>query len=160
MLLCGLTLCAADDVPTSAYSILQKNCMMCHGAAKTSGLDLRTVESALVGGDHGKVIMPFEPDESRLLKLVSHEAAPSMPPGNRRLSNEDIETLRNWIEGGAQFPRVVPKAPEAANAEMAKLEERPITPEERSYWAFQHPKRIDPPKVAEAAWNANPIDAF
>ena len=73
---------AADDVPTSAYNILQKNCIGCHGPAKTSGLDLRTSESALAGGDHGRAIVPFEPAESRLLKLISHEATPPMPPGS------------------------------------------------------------------------------
>src|SRR2546427_322361 len=45
---------SADDVSTSAYSVLLKNCFMCHGAAKTSGLDLRTAEPALAGGDHGR----------------------------------------------------------------------------------------------------------
>src|SRR5437899_3057630 len=90
----------ADDLPTSAYNVLQKNCLRCHGAAKTSGLDLRAKETALAGGDHGRVIVPFDPEESRLLKLVSHEATPSMPPG-RKLSSDELETLRNWIEAGA-----------------------------------------------------------
>jgi mono/diheme cytochrome c family protein len=144
----------ADDLPTSAYNILQKNCVACHGAAKTSGLDLRTKEGLTAGGDHGRVIAPFDPEESRLLKLVSHEATPSMPPGRRKLSDEDIETLRNWIEGGAPYPKI--EAPQQAeSATLAKLEERPITPEERAYWAFQKPKAVVPPHVSE-----NPIDAF
>jgi len=144
----------ADDLPTNAYNILQKNCVGCHGVAKTSGLDLRTKEGLTTGGDHGRVVTPFDPEESRLLKLVSHEATPSMPPGRRKLSDDDIETLRNWIEAGAPFPRVE-TAPAAESAALAKLEERPITPEERAYWAFQKPKAVAPPRVGE-----NPIDAF
>src|SRR5262249_43131265 len=64
------------------------------------------------------------------------------------------ETLRNWIEGGAPYPKIeAPK--EAESAALAKLEERPITPEERTYWAFQKPKAVAPP-----AANGNPIDVF
>ena len=83
-----------------------------------------------------------------------------MPPG-KKLSDDDIETLRIWIEAGAPYPKVDTKDADAAEkAAMAKLEERPITPEERNYWAFRPVKGVTPPKVSEAAWNRNPIDAF
>jgi len=151
-----LQLRAADD----GYNILQKNCFQCHGAAKTSGLDLRTRESALAGGMHGSVLMPSDPEESRLYKLVTHVAEPAMPPG-KKLSDDDIETLRVWIEAGALYPNIDPKQADAAEkAAMAKLEERPITAEERNYWAFRPVVRATPPRVDLAAWNANPIDAF
>ncbi len=143
-----------------AYSVLQKNCVPCHGAAKTSGLDLRTSESALAGGSHGAVIVAGDPDQSRLYKLITHVAEPAMPPG-KKLADDDIETLRIWIEAGAPYPKIdVKEADAAEKAALAKLEERPITPEEKNYWAFRPVKAQTPPKVAEAAWNANPIDAF
>ncbi|HMZ21313.1 MAG TPA: DUF1549 and DUF1553 domain-containing protein, partial [Blastocatellia bacterium] len=44
--------------------------------------------------------------------------------------------------------------------DLAKLEERPITPEERAYWAFQTPKHATPTRASLPAWNKNPIDAF
>ena len=72
----------AADESNGAYGVLQKNCFQCHGAAKTSGLDLRTQESALAGGMHGPVIVPADPEESRLYKLVTHVAEPAMPPRN------------------------------------------------------------------------------
>ena len=150
---------AADDVP-AGYAVLQKNCFACHGAAKTSGLDLRAQETALAGGLHGPVLVPSHPEESRLYKLATHVAEPGMPPG-RKLSDSDLETLRVWIESGAPYPKVeTNRADEADKAAMAKLEERPITAEERSYWAFRPVERPAPPKVAEEAWNRNPIDAF
>src|SRR6185369_15857948 len=74
----------ADEAPqggdnSGAYGVLQKNCFPCHGAAKTSGLDLRSQESALMGGSHGSVIVAGDPDQSRLYKLVTHVAEPAMP---------------------------------------------------------------------------------
>src|ERR1041385_1640624 len=160
-----LTLCVLasfHSLPAAdgAYQILQKNCFACHGAAKTSGLDLRTAESALMGGAHGAVIVPSDPSQSRLYKVLTHEAEPAMPP-NGKLSDEDVETIRIWIESGAAYPKLDEKeADAAAKAELAKMEERPITPAERSYWAFRPVKQIPPPKIAGARWNANPIDAF
>src|ERR1051326_7386544 len=146
----------ADD----GYGVLQKNCFACHGAAKTSGLDLRTQESALSGGMHGSVLVPSDPEQSRLYKLVTHVAEPAMPPG-KKLSDDEIDTLRIWIEAGAMYPKIDARQADAAEkTAMAKLEERPITAEERNYWAFRPVARTTPPQVAEAAWNANPIDAF
>src|SRR5262249_23707090 len=45
-------------------------------------------------------------------------------------------------------------APEAAAEPKQTIPERPITAEERRYWAFQKPKRATPPGAD------NPIDAF
>jgi hypothetical protein len=159
-LACGLLLPLPALNAADAYGILQKNCFGCHGAAKTSGLDLRTAEAALTGGSHGAVIVASDPEQSRLYKLITHVAEPAMPPG-KKLSDDDIETLRVWIEAGAPYPKIDAKeADSAEKAAMAKLEERPITPEERNYWAFKPVKVVAPPKAAEAAWNVNPLDAY
>jgi hypothetical protein len=157
---CAFLLCAAPLEAADPYAILQKSCIPCHGAAKTSGLDLRTSESMLTGGDHGAVIVASDPDQSRLYKQITHVAEPAMPPG-KKLSDDDIETLRVWIEAGAPYPKIDTKETDAAEkTAMAKAEERPITPEEKDYWAFRPVKTVPPPKVTETAWNVNPIDAF
>jgi mono/diheme cytochrome c family protein len=138
---------AADDVSSRAFSVLKNNCFACHGAARTSGLDLRTASTATAGGQHGPSFVASKPDESRLYRMASHAIEPSMPPG-KKLSDADLATLREWIASGASFAGFEePAAP--------KQEERVITPEERAYWAFQPPKRVAPPGGA-----ANPIDAF
>ncbi len=160
IVVCGFFLRMPALHAADAYSVLQKNCFPCHGAAKTSGLDLRTAESALGGGAHGAVIVPSDPEQSRLYKLVTHAAEPSMPPG-KKLSDDDIKTLRAWIEAGAPYPKVdVKDVDTAEKAALSTLEDRPITAEERNYWAFRPVKQVAPPKVSDAAWNANPIDAF
>jgi mono/diheme cytochrome c family protein len=147
---------ARADLAADAYQILEKNCQMCHGAAvQMSGLDLRTREKALVGGERGAAIEPTNLDSSFLWRFVTHEQKPEMPPGGK-LDDKDIETLRKWILAGAPFPEVAATDEEAARkAALKKLEERPITEEEREWWAFQAPVRKAPPVVT-----ANPIDGF
>jgi hypothetical protein len=130
----GVAALSAQDLSTRASQILQKNCLMCHGGAKTSGLDLRTREGMLAGGERGPAIVPFMADDSKLFQFVSHTQQPAMPPG-KSLSQADLETLRDWIDAGA--PVTARKGGEAS----AKLEIRPFTPEEKNYWAFQKPTR-------------------
>src|ERR1700693_4337981 len=105
LLACGLLLCPPSLCAADAYSVLQKNCFPCHGPAKTSGLDLRTAEAALAGGMHGAVIVASDPEQRKLYKLITHVAEPAMPPG-KKLSDDDIETLRIWIEAGATVQKV------------------------------------------------------
>jgi mono/diheme cytochrome c family protein len=149
---------SAQELSRQAYAILRQNCFGCHGAGKMSGLDLRTAESALAGGDNGKVIEPFDAGASRLYQFITHQAKPTMPPG-KKIPDAAIETLRRWIEAGASFDRFE-KEVTRKDDEPAKLVERPITPEERGFWAFQPPRRSPEPRVSHPGWGANPIDAF
>lgn len=139
-----------------AYGILEKNCFSCHGVARTSELDLRAGATILKGGANGRVLVPGNPEESRLFLLVTHQEKPAMPPTGK-LSEADIETLRQWITAGAPFDGFAPVEPEKATAPLAV---RPFTPAERGYWAFQAPQRVDPPAVTDQRWSANPIDRF
>src|SRR5215475_7810157 len=153
---------SATELSRRAFAILEQNCFACHGAAKMSGLDLRTAESALAGGDKGKVIEPSDADASRLYQFVTHQAKPTMPPG-KKLPDAAIETLRRWIEAGAPFDGFEKDVAAGKDDEAAKSIERPITPEERGFWAFQRPHRADPPRVSYPGWGSNPpnpIDAF
>jgi hypothetical protein len=150
---------SATDLSRRAYAVLRQNCFGCHGAAKTSGLDLRTPETALAGGDNGKVIEPSDASASRLYQFIAHQAKPAMPPG-KKLPDAAVETLRRWIEAGASFDGFEKEAAARKDDESAKLIERPITPDERGFWAFQPPRRGAPPRMSHPGWGANPIDAF
>src|SRR5688572_33185395 len=125
---------AQDSLPKQANAILQKNCLSCHGIAKASGLDLRTREAILKGGTRGPALTTTDAAQSLIIRLISHEQAPAMPPG-QKLADSDIDTLRRWIEGGAHFEESASAGAgdEKRREEMAKLEERPITPEERQF---------------------------
>ncbi|HEU4386465.1 MAG TPA: PSD1 and planctomycete cytochrome C domain-containing protein [Blastocatellia bacterium] len=150
----GLPLTADDEeLSRQAYAILKQNCLICHGAAKTSGLDLRSAASVRAGGDHGKVIVPSDADRSRLYRYVSHLDKPSMPPG-KKLAQADIDTLRRWIDAGASFEGFEESGDDAASA--GAIPERLITAEERHFWFFRPPKRT----VVNSAPGTNPIDTF
>ncbi len=147
--------------------ILKQKCFQCHGEAlQMSGLDLRTREAILKGGEKGPAVVPGKPDESRLYRRVSGMEKPAMPMAPLpALSAQEVAVLKSWIEQGAPW-----STPAAAKAETKSApasggygkdyKEREITPEERSWWAFQRPVRHPVPRVADARWGSNPIDAF
>jgi len=59
--------------------ILGASCETCHGELQVSGLDLRTREGAVKGGDHGAAIVPGSADQSRLFRRIAGLEQPSMP---------------------------------------------------------------------------------
>jgi mono/diheme cytochrome c family protein len=87
-----------------AQALLQAKCVRCHGdKRRESGLDLRSRETILKGGESGPGLIPGQPDESLVVKRVRDG---EMPPRNAgRLSPEDITTLQQWIAAGAPSER-------------------------------------------------------
>ncbi len=142
------TCVSAQDVDSQAQAILQKNCLICHGAALQSAkLDLRTRESMLTGGERGPAISPGHPEVSRLYLFAAGIEQPSMPPG-KKLGSEDLEVLREWIKTGARLSVPATHDIDKATA-LAKMEDRPILPEERAFWSFQPVKRPDANTIDE-----------
>ena len=120
-----------------------------------SRLDLRTRDKILLGGERGPAVTPTNLKLSFLWKFVTQRSQPTMPPGSKLPAGE-IEILRKWILAGAPYPKLAQTDEEAERlAALRKLEERPITEEERRWWAFQPPVRRQPPSNAP-----NPVDAF
>ncbi|MCY4594485.1 MAG: PSD1 and planctomycete cytochrome C domain-containing protein [Bryobacterales bacterium] len=150
-------LAGAADLAEQANSILKENCQVCHGAAiQQSGLDLRTREKILLGGERGAAVTAASLGRSWLWKLVNHQVKPFMPPTGK-LAKEKIEILRKWILSGAPMPKSAVSDEEAERLEaLRKLEERPITDEERAWWAFVPPERPAVPGTSDR----NAIDAF
>lgn len=85
--------------------ILSSRCFGCHGPRQQqSGLRLDLRQSALRGGDYGVVIVPGDADGSKLIqRLIGSTAGLQMPPTGELPPNE-IETLRAWINQGADMP--------------------------------------------------------
>jgi mono/diheme cytochrome c family protein len=156
---------AAQDEEERArqvYQIFKDRCLECHGETGKGELDLRTHATMMKGGMSGDVIVPHQPGKSLLYLLVSHAEEPPMPRKKPKLGEADIELIRRWIEDGASLEAVEEAVPDAARTPEAllKAEERPITDQDRHYWAFQKPARHAVPVVASAAWQRNPIDAY
>jgi len=87
-----------------AQALLKAKCVRCHGDQRQeSGLDLRSRETILKGGESGAGLIPGKPDESLMFKRVR---AGEMPPRNvSRLSPDEIATLQQWIAAGAPSER-------------------------------------------------------
>lgn len=130
--------------------ILRAHCLDCHGAVdeKQAGLDLRQVRLQQQGGDSGPALIPGNPGESLLLQRAR---AGEMPPGDAKLSPQEIELLERWIAQGAPTAR---PEPESIGPGLG------ITPEERSWWAFQPIVRPEAPMDPQAERVRTPIDAL
>ena len=134
----------SDTLPQRARAILEENCLSCHGPAQMSGLDVRTREAMLKGGNRGPALIPGQAEASRLYLAASHQWELKMPPQGDPLSAGELAVLRRWIDQGAVW--------EAAKAKVA--------PTEELWWSFRKPTRPRPPSVIEKEWVKNPIDAF
>ena len=114
-------------------------------AAGQLRLDSRRL--AMKGGISGTAIVPGKSAESRLLTRVRGEGGEArMPMGGEPLTATQIETLRRWIDQGADWPG------EEAAAGAAK--------ELPKHWAYAKPVRPALPEVRAKEWVRNPIDAF
>ena len=86
----------------SVATILKKKCGDCHGADdKEADLDLTSASGVVLGGENGKVLEPGTPNESSLFSRVLSGEMP--PEGSPRLTKAEIQTIRDWIAGGAKF---------------------------------------------------------
>ena len=135
----------AVDYQTQVRHVFQARCFACHGALKQeSGLRIDTAAAAIGGGDSGPTIVPGDAAASLLFKrITARDLAERMPPEGEALKPGEIDAIRRWINEGAKAP--ADEAPES---------------DPRDHWAFRPPIRSAVPHVTDAAWNANPIDAF
>jgi mono/diheme cytochrome c family protein len=158
-----LSLADTDALATQVYALFEANCVRCHGndPELAGGLDLRTEEGLLAGGENGRVVVPHDPEASPLYRQMARTSRPFMPFAKPQLPDAEIELVRRWIVSGASLGGVATSTGGALTAEdLARLEDRPITDAERTYWAFVPPTRPDVPAADDAAWADNAIDAF
>jgi hypothetical protein len=142
--------------------VLAGKCLGCHGdKLKLSKLDLRTRESALDGGVKGPALVPGNAEQSRLYRLVAGLDTPAMPMRGTPLTADEIATIKRWIDEGASWPAglATASADATAAAAAAEIEGRPLTDEERSYWAFKRPVPAPLPATSHARYR-HPIDRF
>src|SRR5688572_510533 len=89
--------------------VLVERCYECHSAQAEKlkgGLLLDTKEGVLKGGDTGPAIVPGNPEKSLLIKAVRYTSDDlQMPPKNKKLPDEQIADLEEWVKMGAPDPR-------------------------------------------------------
>jgi mono/diheme cytochrome c family protein len=120
--------------------IFQRSCLMCHGPqTQMAGLRLDAKQSVLA-----KVVIPWKSAESHLYQRVAGIGEATRMPMGGRLADDQIALIKRWIDQGAEWP-------DGVGAELKAT---------KTHWAFIPPKRPEVPKVENASWSKNLVDAF
>jgi hypothetical protein len=122
------------DFNTQVKPILNKKCIACHGGVKReSDFSLLFRQEAMAKAESGKfAIIPGDASNSELVRRISsHDPEVRMPYKKDPLTNEEIETLTQWINEGAEWG---------------------------DHWAYQAVKQQSLPEPAD--WTRNDIDRF
>lgn len=142
---------AVDFFESKIRPILVEHCYECHSTSKgkaKGGLLLDSKEGVIAGGDSGPAIVPGDPEQSLLIKAVRYlNEDLQMPPKNKRLADEQISLLEEWIRIGAPDPR-----DGSALAGQSSESEK--------HWAFAPVVKPAVPTVADNDWIRSPVDAF
>ncbi len=121
------------DFARDVLPILSDRCFQCHGPdekARKADLRLDIKEEALGSGS----IVPGKAADSEIIRrIVAEDPDEIMPPNkiNKKLSTAEIQTLKRWVDQGANWGR---------------------------HWAFVPPVRAKVPATKHAVQNT--IDAF
>lgn len=93
----------AADLTRDAMLVLKAECFSCHNEKKKKGgLVLTSRDALFKGADSGPVIETDQPASSTLLAVLRADADPHMPP-KKQLTAAQIQVLRAWVQGGAQW---------------------------------------------------------
>lgn len=139
LLLTVPSLSAKVDFGRDIRPILSENCFHCHGPDEENqkaGLRLDTREGATEDLGGYAAIAPSSPESSELLKrMLTNDEDDRMPPAEtgKVITDAQKTLIRQWISEGAEWG---------------------------SHWAFESPKKPNPPVVKNNDWTQNPIDQF
>ena len=97
------------DFQRDVRPVLSDKCFFCHGfdpETREADLRLDTREGAYEDLGGYAAVVPGKPKNSELyLRIISNKKREMMPPpkSHKTLSPDEIETLRKWIEQGAEY---------------------------------------------------------
>jgi len=125
---------AAPDFSRDVLPILSDTCFKCHGPdSNARKAKLRLDVEAEAKKD---VIIPGKSAESEIIaRIFSEDSNELMPPpdSNLKLTAAQKTTLKEWVDAGAKWGK---------------------------HWAYETPKPVAVPKVKQANWPHDGIDAF
>ena len=126
--------------------LLAEQCLECHSNIKgkvKGGLSLDTRKEFIRGGESGVIYKPENVKESALIKAINWDGDLHMPE-KKKLSNEQINVLTEWLNQGVPDTR----------------EEDSNVKKKESHWAFQPVVKPKIPFVKNEGWCYNTIDRF
>ena len=128
--------------------ILASHCLECHSAEKgkiKGGLNLDSKEDWSKGGESGPLLKTGDVNGSTLIKAITWEDDLQMPP-KKKLTDDQIKALKDWVKIGAPDPREPSKTAVKFDA--------------KAHWAFQPVVKPTPPAPKNQHWCNNAIDKF
>jgi hypothetical protein len=127
---------AAPDFHADIAPLLRDYCLGCHNEQDKEGdLSVETFADLMRGGESGPSIVPGKAAESFLVRTVTKEEKPTMPPKKEpQPSASEVALLQAWVNAGAPGPAkdkdvslrstlIVPAVPVAAKA----LQKQPVS---------------------------------
>ena len=91
---------AAVSFGADVRPILESSCATCHGAdAPKAGASLVDYAGVMAGAASGPIVVPGDAEGSLLVQVV---AEGRMPPKEPKLSEGQIQIIRDWVNAGAQ----------------------------------------------------------
>lgn len=103
------------DFEQHVLPILKQNCLECHSSGPGENGRMRRPKGSvsldgrkgIEAGKRGKpILVASKPDESQIIKVLSlpMDDEHHMPPAKKpQPDKDDLETLRKWVEQGAEF---------------------------------------------------------
>lgn len=132
--------------------VLSARCFQCHGPEKQeSDLRLDSRAATLHGGLSGPAVVPGKLGESLLIDAIGYTNDDRKMPPKAKLPEQEIATLRRWVEMGAPWPK------ETTAQQPKKFD---LAARRASHWAWKPIQRGEPPQVSRGDWPRGPIDRF
>ena len=130
VLILAVSLSAHAAPPPVSYSrqilpLLQAQCLGCHGGpSPASGYSMETRDRLLSGGRHGAAVLPGKGAQSNLIRYMTGDLKPKMPP-NGAVDLEKIALIRRWIEDGAKIDSMIAPASPSSGTKSSHRPRRP-----------------------------------
>ncbi|QDT10318.1 DUF1553 domain-containing protein [Stieleria marina] len=134
--------------------VLVEQCYECHNTSETAEAELSLdYHDALRQGGESGTLLPKDPADSLLLKVLKHEIEGlEMPEGGEKLDDDVIADFEKWMSMGAPDPRSEPPTED----ELASSTSWPVIREKRKqWWSFQPIIRPEIPAAKSNAENSN-----
>ena len=96
----------AEFFESRVRPVLAEHCYRCHSAKAEkvkAGLLVDSREGLLKGGESGPVLVPGQPEQSRLIEAVRYASPDLQMPPRSRLSDEQVADLVRWVESGSSL---------------------------------------------------------
>ena len=139
--------------------VLAAKCYACHTENKLGGLRVDSRVALLAGGKSGAAIVPGRPEESLLVKAITHaDSKLKMPMAGAKLKDNEIADLKYWIQAMAAFWPIEDAKP--ATAPTAGKTKFTIRTEQRQFWSFQPIEKPLVPSIKDTGWAKTSIDRF